>query len=148
MTARRVRLFHKIQITARRLQKRADREIAATGPLTTAQAAVLSILEAGEGRTQRAVAEIMDQNESAITAMVRRLAALGFLERERDPDDRRAMRLRLTNAGRMSLAATREPFSRINAIVDSTFSTDEIERFAEYLTRLHAALGGTHGEPR
>lgn len=50
------RLYHALARTAQRLQKAADRELIAAAGISTAQAAVLSLLAAAEPRTQRDLA--------------------------------------------------------------------------------------------
>ena len=81
MSARKLRLYHTLQLVAHALQKVADREIGNCVDLTTAQAAVLSVLASGEGDTQRHVARALAVNESAVVAMVNRLLRLGYLTR-------------------------------------------------------------------
>lgn len=140
MSARKLRLFHRLQLAAHHVQKSADRAIASTIELTTSQAAVLSVLANGEGHTQRDVAKALGQNESAVTAMVNRLLKLGYLCRKRSPNDARAWNLQITAVGRTALEATRLPFSRINRIIEKELSKDEVEQLADYLERLSDAF--------
>jgi DNA-binding MarR family transcriptional regulator len=55
--------------------------------------------------TDLAAAEMVAQ--PTMTGIVRRLEQDGFVQRTRDPDDARAMRIALTEAGRDELAAVR-----------------------------------------
>ena len=69
MSASKHRVYHRLQLVAHRLQKAADRTVMAAAGITTAQAAVLSIVAADGPVTQRSVARKLGLNESAMTAM-------------------------------------------------------------------------------
>lgn len=140
MSARNLRIFHKLQIAAHHLQKRADREIATVSELTTAQVAVLWVLSKVENQTQKDVATALGYNESALTAMIGRLARLGYVEKQRDVKDRRAWAINLTPYGRETLGHTSVPFKTVNQLIENEFTTEELEHFADYLVRLNVAL--------
>ena len=140
MTARELRLYHRLQRAAHDLKKAADRKVAEVSDLTTAQAAVLAVVREGEPATQRGVAEALGLNESAVTAMVGRLLSGGHLMRERSPTDQRAWQLRLSPEGRRLLAGIEAPFAVINRRMDEVFSEDELERLADSLERLSQAF--------
>lgn len=141
MTAAKARLFHKLQIAAHRLQRRADREIASATDLTIAQAAVLSALkERGGAAAQGEVAEALGLGSSALTAMIGRLLRLGYVTRSRDPQDGRVWRLQVSEAGAAALAASKGPFARLNRRIDRTLSQDEVAALADALDRLADAF--------
>ena len=73
MSASKHRVYHRLQLAAHRLQKAADRAVMAAAGITTAQAAVLSIVAADGPVTQLSVARKLGLNESAMTAMIARL---------------------------------------------------------------------------
>ena len=73
MSASKHRIYHRLQLAAHRLQKAADRAVMAAAGITTAQAAVLSIVAADGPVSQRNVARKLGLNESAMTAMIARL---------------------------------------------------------------------------
>lgn len=143
LSARKLRIFHKLQIAAHHLQKKADREIATVSELTTAQVAVLWILSKAENQTQKDVAVALGFNESALTAMIGRLVRLGYAEKKRGEKDRRAWAINLTTHGRKELSLTSTPFKSVNTTIEDEFTSEELETFAEYLVRLNAALKGT-----
>jgi len=140
MNASKLRLYYRLQVAAHTVQKAADRVVSAAAQLTTAQAAVLTIVAAGDRVTQRDVAIALHLNESAVTAMVLRLVKLRLLERTRSQDDPRAWHLSLSKRGRTALAASRAAFATVNGRIESQFSPREIERFVEYLNRLAATF--------
>jgi DNA-binding MarR family transcriptional regulator len=135
MSASKSRLFHRLQLAAHRLQKSADRAVLAAADITVAQAAVLTLV-AGGAVTQREVATQLGLNESAVTAMARRLLSMGLIERVRDKADARAWHLRLTGDGRAALKRVEPPFKRINQTIESVLSPEEIAHFADYLRRI------------
>jgi len=139
MSASKSRLYHRLQLAAHRLQKSADRAVLAAAEITTAQAAVL-MLVAGGAVTQRDVAVQLGLNESAVTAMARRLLGMGLLERGRDEADARAWQLRLSDEGRAALKRIELPFKRINQTIETVLSPEEITHFADYLRRIAVAF--------
>lgn len=139
--ARKTRLYHRIQLAARLLQKTADRTLLETAELTTSQAAVLSIVKAEGGRGQRQIAQDLKQNESAVTAMATRLIALGLLVRERCESDRRVWLLRVTEEGERRLKAIAPAFTEVNARIEAELSDDEIEQLAALLERVSTVFG-------
>jgi DNA-binding MarR family transcriptional regulator len=139
MSASKSRLYHRLQLAAHRLQKSADRAVLAAAEITTAQAAVLMLVTGG-AVSQREVATQLGLNESAVTAMARRLLGMGLLERVRDEADARAWQLRLSDGGRTALKRIDLPFKRINQTIESVLSPEEIAHFADYLRRMAAAF--------
>jgi MarR family transcriptional regulator, organic hydroperoxide resistance regulator len=139
MSASKSRLYHRLQLAAHRLQKSADRAVLAAAEITTAQAAVLTLV-AGGAVNQREVATQLGLNESAVTAMARRLLGMGLLERVRDEADARAWQLRLSDDGRTALKRIELPFRRINQTIETVLSPEEIAHFADYLQRIGATF--------
>jgi DNA-binding MarR family transcriptional regulator len=140
MNASKLRLYHRLQLTAHAMRKAADRVVLEAAGVTTAQAAVLTIVAAGETVTQRDVAGALRLNESAVTAMVARLIKLRLLERVRSGTDSRAWCLRLASAGQAALRISRGSFASINARIESELSQQDIKQLADYLDRLSAAF--------
>jgi DNA-binding MarR family transcriptional regulator len=139
MSASKSRLYHRLQLAAHRLQKSADRAVLAAADVTTAQAAVLTLVARGTV-SQREVATQLGVNESALTAMTRRLLRMGLLERMRDAADARAWQLHLSDDGRAALKRIEQPFKRINQTIEAVLSPEEIAHFAEYLGRIAATF--------
>lgn len=141
MSASKTRLYHCLQLAAHRVQKSADRAVLRAAKITTAQAAVLSVVVAADQPvTQRVVADQLGLNEFAVTAMTNWLLRMNLLERERDDADARAWRLRLSEQGRAALKRIEQPFRRVNQKLESVLEPDEIARLADYLKRIGAAF--------
>lgn len=95
---------------------------------------VLASLSTAEGITQQELAELLLVTKGNVVGLIDRMSAAGWVERREDPEDRRANRLYLTDAGRslitrifpVHLAEIRASFRNFN----------EAE-----LRQLHALLG-------
>lgn len=140
MSASKHRVYHRLQLVAHRLQKAADRTVMAAAGITTAQAAVLSIVAADGPVTQRSVARKLGLNESAMTAMTARLRSMGLLERLPDREDSRAWSLQVSAEGRAALKRIEQPFRRINQKIEAVLDTEEIARLADYASRIGDAF--------
>ncbi|WP_109356336.1 MarR family winged helix-turn-helix transcriptional regulator [Sphingorhabdus sp. EL138] len=136
MSASKLKLYWRLQLAAHFLQKRADRDLLESGNVTTAQLGVIAVIGNGTDVTQKDVAVALGLNESAITAMVRRLIGLGYVERQKSEHDGRAKLLNLTDDGHAIHQNTRPPFKKINNRIESVLDDTEIENLADYLERL------------
>jgi len=140
ITARTTRIYHWLQIAAHRARVVSDHNLAQIVGLTTAQVSVLSVLSAAGFASQVEVAGALKLRDAAITPMVARLLDKGLIARQRDDSDRRSWRLNLTDAGKSALQAAQRPFARINRIVDSTLSEEEISHLAILLAKVVEAF--------
>ncbi|HET8597737.1 MAG TPA: MarR family transcriptional regulator [Castellaniella sp.] len=106
-----------------------DRVVAPFG-LTHAQYSALAslhaMIERGALPTQRELSEFMGLTPIYISKLIRSLESGGNLTRSPDPQDSRAVRLELSNAGRERIIAARETVRELDA-------------------KLTAPLGGTNG---
>ena len=140
MSASSLRIYWRQQLAAHHMQKFADRELASAAQITTAQVGVLSVIANNDGIKQKEVAVALGLNESAITAMVRRLVALDCIEWKKSKSDGRAKILSLTTTGKEVQKNAKLPFEKINKVIESTLSEDEIELLADMLDRLRGAF--------
>jgi DNA-binding MarR family transcriptional regulator len=91
------------QRAARLLARRFDRAFAPFG-ITNGQFSLMVIL-AGKGEPRLgALAEFMAMDQTTVTAAVKALELRDLVRRRSDPEDRRARRVALTDAGRSVLA--------------------------------------------
>lgn len=129
-------LYWRLQLTAHFMQKRADRNLGSDAGITTAQTGVLAVIAKGQGVTQKDVAKALGLNESAVTAMVRRLIALDYVTRRKSDKDARAKILTLTDSGLAVRKNVRPPFRKINEEIASALSDSEMAQLSDYLERL------------
>jgi len=80
---------------------------ASTTPTSASQLRALYILEHHEGINLRTLAEGLASTPPSTSRLCDRLHAAGFIEREASPEDRREVRLHLSNKGRAFLADLR-----------------------------------------
>jgi DNA-binding MarR family transcriptional regulator len=76
--------------------------------------AVLAVLRAGVPRTQQDLAEMMGVGPSLVVALATDLENRGAIVRERDANDRRRQRLRLTPAGESLLERCEASMSHLD----------------------------------
>ena len=124
---------------SRLLRKQLDeaaKKVGATG----AQWRTLLVLRQLPGLTQGAMAEYMDVEPMTICRMVDRLEQAGFVERRRDPADRRAWQLFLTDAAKPVV----EELQQIGlSMVDRSIrdlSQDQIEQLRTSLNHIRGNL--------
>jgi len=112
-----------------------DRELQSKTKVSTAQVGVLTVILKGKNVTQKDVANTLGLNESAITAMVKKLVSMKYIERHRNNTDARAYTLKLTQLGKNVQMNSRPPFKKINSQIEYILNNDEIANLADYLQR-------------
>lgn len=142
-TASRLRLYARLQLAAHALKKAADRQLVPVAGLSTAQAAVLAVIQSESKPAQKAVAAALGLNESAMTAMVGRLTSMGYVARTTTDADQRVRRLVLTPDGTAALAALAGPFEQINRRIEAALGSNGVEALATALDALNAEFGRT-----
>jgi len=141
MTCSKLKLYSRLQHAAHVLKKTADRELISAAGLSTAQAAVLALVNTQKKISQRDVAGELGFNESAVTAMVARMIKLDFISRLPNENDKRAKLLSLTTDGEAALKRAAVPFSAINARLDEALGKDDIETLARSLDQISDTFG-------
>ena len=121
-----------------RLERRMALALAAHG-LTLPQFDVLATLWHGEGITQQELAERLLVTKGNVVGLIDRVSAAGWVERRPDPDDRRANRLYLTDAGRKLLAQAWPCQVAINHKIFGTLNEAELRMMHALLERLEDA---------
>jgi DNA-binding MarR family transcriptional regulator len=85
-----------------------------------------------------ALATLLGLDPSTVSRQVQGLTEAGMISRQADPDDRRAARLELTQAGRARLLATRDHRSRFLHGLLEAWPAEDREVFADLLERFNA----------
>lgn len=106
----------RVRKAARRITQIYDRHIQPAG-LTVTQFGILAHLTRLDGIAIGALAERMIMDPTALTRGLKPLERQGFIRLEPDPNDRRARRILLTDAGRTALAGARPGWARAQAEV-------------------------------
>jgi DNA-binding MarR family transcriptional regulator len=126
---------------SRLMRRRVDRAAQTIG-LTSAQWRVLAYLARCEGSNQASLADHMDTEPITLSRHLDRMEAAGMLERQPDPNDRRAHRLFLTTTGRELMDAFRLVTLEVMSDYADGISDEEIAAAIDILTRMRANLTG------
>jgi len=106
--------------------------------LTYPQYIVLIALSDEDNQTVGGLGDKLFLDSSTLTPLLKRMEAMGHLTRQRDPDDERQVRLRLTPQGR----SVREKgmMSRSGLLNSTNFSPAEYEQLREQMVKLRSYL--------
>ncbi|RVW09640.1 MarR family transcriptional regulator [Prescottella agglutinans] len=114
---------------------------AADDPIAPALVAVLVALSARGSCRQNELASVLCVSQSALSRQMTELVDAGLVERQPDPDDKRAFRVQVSEQGHKALRATKEIRSARLRDMLSGWSQDEaavalttIERLTDSLT--------------
>ncbi|OIV35769.1 MarR family transcriptional regulator [Mangrovactinospora gilvigrisea] len=131
----------------RRLQRRRLRGSVPGPPLRGAQLELLHVVEEHPGIGVATAARALRLAPNSVSTLIRQLADLGMLAREPDPDDGRAVRLRLTEAAERRLAAWRAARSRLAAEAMGRLAPADRTALAAALPALRALLSAVEEGP-
>ncbi len=99
------------------------------GALSFLHLQVLMTLDADGPQPMRALAELLDVSQAAATGIVDRMESRGLVERTRDAEDRRVIRVSIATAGRDLLTSmATERRERLGTLLDE-LTDDELEGF-------------------
>lgn len=107
------------QRAARALARRFDEAFRPLG-LTNGQFSLLTALNRPEPPRIVDLSPLLAMDRSTLTAALKPLERRGWVESQPDPDDRRARRLRLTDAGRDRLRRALPVWRAVHAELDDT----------------------------
>ena len=124
---------------ARLMRKRFDERARDLG-LTRAQWRVLGHLRRYEGIKQGALAEILEVENVTLGRHIDRLEEDGWVERRRDPADRRVWRLHLADKARPIIDRLSELSSEVREHAMNGLSAEEREMLIDTLTAMKGNL--------
>ena len=104
---------------------------------------MLGRLAANEGKAQQVIGELIGLNPTQMVFLVDELEGRGFVERRRNPADRRSYGLYLTPAGRDMLARVQEVGRIHQAKLGASLSQSEQEQLTGLLRRIARDQGIT-----
>ena len=136
-------LFGKRIGTIRRLLRRNLEVAAAAHDITATQFQVLRRLWRGDGLSAQWLAKEADLDAATMTGVLDRLEDKGLLRRERDPADRRAVRVLLTPQGGNLEVPLRAKVQEINDAALKGLSGEERDQLFHFLDRIQANLENT-----
>lgn len=121
------------------MQRQVERRLAAH-ELTAAQWVPLWFVSLGRADTAQALTCVLNTDAGAMTRMLDRLEAKGLLTRERSLDDRRVVRLKLTDAGREVVREIPPVLAEVNNEALEGFTSEEFKVLKSMLHRMLATL--------
>lgn len=108
--------------------------------LTNVQFGVLNVLADVSEASQRELGDALDLDRSTVAGLVGRLEARGLVERGRAPADRRRNVVRLTDAGRTTLAEVAPAAARVADVLTSALAADDRATLHRLLTAILEAV--------
>ncbi|MFB9909407.1 MarR family winged helix-turn-helix transcriptional regulator [Allokutzneria oryzae] len=132
-----------LSCTVGRLQRalrRASARAAGDSALPNAKVELLLALKRQPGISVKEVATVLCAAANTVSTLVGDLAADGFLVRERDPDNRRVVRLALTEDGRSTIDDYQAQRRRIIAEAAARLAADDRADIERALPALHRLL--------
>lgn len=124
---------------SRLLRKRFDERARAIG-VTRAQWRTLTMLTRHEGATQGRLAELLEVEPITLCRMVDRLEEAGHVERRRDPADRRAWNIFLTDRSRPLIDQLRTLADGVMTAMLSGIAEPDRAALVATLERVHVNL--------
>jgi DNA-binding MarR family transcriptional regulator len=118
-------------------QRRLQRWIASQAPkggVTPAQSGLLFVLGKRDGVLMNEAGAALDLGMPGISGLADRMVESGLIEKRADPNDGRASRLWLTQAGRKALARAKASVADLNTRLTEGFSDAEIDVVARWLS--------------
>jgi DNA-binding MarR family transcriptional regulator len=128
--------------SARLLRRTFDMQVRAAG-VTGPQARLLLLLGLHEGQNQGFYAEQLDVEAITLGRMLDRMEEAGLIERRRDPADRRAWRVHLTESGQQRLPRLRDSVAPMVEAMLAGLSEGQREQLAQTLEQVRANLNQT-----
>jgi DNA-binding MarR family transcriptional regulator len=137
------RVFFRLYQASNLMHKQGTRYVGKFGT-TTQQWAVLGALARplvrDDGMTVKDLIEFLDVSRQNLTAVLDRLEGRGWIKRNKDKDDGRSKRIRLTGEGKSTWARMQEPIEAFYSAALGTFSHDDQLALYRLLDRLKTTL--------
>ncbi len=114
------------------------------GPLSLVHLHVLTVLDADGPLPMRALAESLDVSQASATGIVDRMVQRGLVERRREDEDRRVIRVALTGTGRQMIEGVAVERRGLLARILEELTDDELEGFLRGTRALRAARERLH----
>jgi MarR family transcriptional regulator for hemolysin len=131
--------------TARAWQGLADEALASLGISESASRALAYLDQLGPDARQGELARAIGISEPSLVPTIQALVRAGLVLREPDMEDRRAWRLRLTEAGAAHAAAINERLAALRAELLEGIREETLGEFIDALDAFRAHIGARRG---
>jgi len=143
MLEREEMLCYSLGVAMRRVSK-LYADALADHDITPPQLFVLSCLQSQDGQRVRELADRVCLDASSLTGLLDRTERIGLVERRSDPEDRRALRIHLTEAGRERVAdlapVIEELTERVHAEFFEGYTREQVELFLNMLRQAQEVM--------
>jgi DNA-binding MarR family transcriptional regulator len=116
------------------------------GALSLVHLNVLAVLDIDGPLPMSSLAETLDVSQASATGIIDRMEQRGLVERRRGDDDRRVVRVALTDEGRNLIAGLATERREHLAMMLDHLTDDELEGFLQGARALHRARERFHGD--
>lgn len=127
-----------LNVGQRSIERWIETQKSEAASLTAAQAGALFFLSRNDGALVGDVAQALCIGAPSMSGLVDRLERAGLVERRRDAQDGRAVRLHMTETGRVAALRAKAVLAALNAQLTQGFSESEIDVVARWLESLQA----------
>lgn len=114
--------------------------------LTSDQHLIMRYIDKKGPCTSSQLAEVFYVNKSAVTAIINRLTAKGYMERMQDEHDRRVYHLQLTTRGKKVLHKGEEHIQKVVGTYLSCLNDEEVTTFLRTFKKLAYSVREHKGE--
>jgi len=112
--------------------------------VTMSQAKALYLLSVRPGATMSSIASQLGVGPSAVSGLIDRLVAHGYVERKEDPSDRRQQLVTITGSGLAALDQMREIRAQVTLRLLHGLDADELKAFRISLIALDREVQRLH----
>ena len=107
---------------------------------------LLHLFTQGQEMGQEQLVEQLDVSKSAVSRTLNSLARKGYVTRQRDPDDRRAHRIRLTDKALEIGPAVEQIYNHVFTLAVQGISREEFDYFVNLFARMSENFA--HGQAK
>lgn len=133
------RLLREAHLLGSRLAQSHQRTADAVG-IGVSDLLCLEMISSEEPATAGRLAELVQLTPGAVTGILDRLERAGFIKRDRDPEDRRRILVRLDPARQRDMARLLDPLAGALAEITTGMSDADLRRVTAFMARLHPAI--------
>jgi len=137
---KRTRLVFLLNIAQRAVDRWIETSAGGPAALSAAQAGTMFFLSHSDGALIGDVAQALNIGAPAMSGLANRLEQAGYVVRERDQGDGRAIRLYQTETGRLAGQRAKAALGTLNAKLSEGFSKEEMDVVGRWLASLPLRL--------
>ena len=137
---KKTRLVFLLNLAQRAVDRWIEGRAGGSSALSAAQAGTLFFLSRSDGALIGEVAQALNIGAPAMSGLASRLEQAGYVVRQRDSEDGRAIRLYQTEEGRLAGQGAKAALGALNAKLSEGFSEDEMAVVGRWLESLPQRL--------